>query len=48
MLLSLVPSPFTVAMIAIDMPAAISQYSIPVAPDLSFRKAFSFRVMPDL
>src|SRR5262245_50721692 len=36
--LSLEPSPCTVAIMATEMPAAISPYSIAVAPDSSFRK----------
>jgi hypothetical protein len=36
--LSLLPRPFTTAMIASAMPAAIKPYSIAVAPDSSFRK----------
>jgi hypothetical protein len=35
LLLRLVPRPFTTATIAIEMPAAISPYSIAVAPDSS-------------
>jgi|tagenome__1003787_1003787.scaffolds.fasta_scaffold18692835_1 hypothetical protein len=35
--LILLPKPFTVAMIAIDMPAAIKPYSIALAPDSSRR-----------
>ncbi len=37
LLLSLVPRPFTIAMIASEMPAAISPYSMAVAPDSSVR-----------
>ena len=37
LLLSLVPSPFTIAMMASEMPAAISPYSMAVAPDSSVR-----------
>ena len=37
MLLRLVPNPFTVAMIAIEIPAAIRPYSIAVAPASSDR-----------
>src|SRR3954454_18082096 len=33
-----VPRPLTTVMIAIEMPAAISPYSMAVAPDWSFRK----------
>lgn len=33
-----VPKPFTTAMIATEMPAAINPYSIAVAPDSFFRK----------
>src|SRR6516165_5809945 len=36
--ISLVPRPFTTAMIATEMPAAIRPYSIAVAPDSSFTK----------
>jgi len=36
--LRLLPSPFTAAMIASEMPAAIRPYSIAVAPDSSDRK----------
>lgn len=46
MLLSFVPTPFTVAMIAIDMPAAIRPYSIAVAQDSSFRKALNVCMTP--
>jgi len=38
--LSRVPSPFTVEMIAGEMPAAISPYSIAVAPDSSAKNLF--------
>jgi len=38
LVLSLVPIPFTTEMIASAMPAAISPYSIAVAPDSSARK----------
>jgi len=38
MLLRLVPRPFTAAMIASEMPAAISPYSIAVAPVSSCQK----------
>jgi hypothetical protein len=38
LVLSLVPRPFTTAMIASAMPAAISPYSIAVAPVSSARK----------
>jgi hypothetical protein len=37
LVLSLVPSPFTIAMIVGEMPAAISLYSMAVAPDPSAR-----------
>jgi hypothetical protein len=37
-LVSLTPRPFTTAMIATEMPAAIRPYSIAVAPELSFKK----------
>jgi hypothetical protein len=37
LVLILVPSPFTTAMIANEMPAAIKPYSIAVAPDSSAR-----------
>ena len=36
-MLTLLPSPFTAAMIASAMPAAIKPYSIAVAPDSSCR-----------
>ena len=36
--LSLVPTPLTAAMITEAMPAAISAYSMAVAPELSFKK----------
>jgi hypothetical protein len=39
LVLSLPPSPFTIAMIASEMPAAIKPYSIAVAPDQSARKS---------
>jgi hypothetical protein len=35
---NLVPRPFTTAMIATEMPAAIRPYSMAVAPDSSFTK----------
>src|SRR3954468_40650 len=38
LLFRLAPRPFTIAMIASEMPAAISPYSIAVAPDSSFTK----------
>jgi hypothetical protein len=38
---SLVPRPFTTAMIATEIPAAIRPYSIAVAPDSSCRKLLS-------
>jgi hypothetical protein len=40
--LSFVPRPLTTEMIAIEMPAAISPYSMAVAPDSSPRNALSF------
>jgi hypothetical protein len=40
--LSFVPSPFTAAMMASEMPAAINPYSIAVAPDSS---AMNFRMI---
>jgi hypothetical protein len=43
---SFVPMPFTTAMMATEMPAAIKPYSMAVAPDSSFRKASSFVTMP--
>jgi hypothetical protein len=43
---SFVPMPFTTAMMATEMPAAIKPYSMAVAPDSSFRKALSFVTMP--
>jgi hypothetical protein len=36
---SVVPKPLTTAIIAMELPAAISPYSIAVAPDSLFRKA---------
>jgi hypothetical protein len=39
LVLSLLPSPFTTAMMASEMPAAINPYSIAVAPDSSARNA---------
>jgi hypothetical protein len=39
LVLSLVPSPLTTAMIASEMPAAIRPYSMAVAPDSSARNA---------
>jgi hypothetical protein len=42
LVLSSVPSPFTAAMMASEMPAAINPYSIAVAPDSS---AMNFRVI---
>ena len=36
---SFVPRPFTAAMIASEIPAAIRPYSIAVAPDSSFRNS---------
>ena len=38
LVLSEVPRPFTTAMIATEIPAAIKPYSIAVAPELSFKK----------
>jgi hypothetical protein len=38
---SFVPRPFTTAMIAIEMPAAIRPYSMAVAADSSCKKALS-------
>ncbi len=43
--LSFVPMPFTAVMIAIEIPAATSPYSMAVAPELSFRKALNFAIM---
>jgi hypothetical protein len=37
--LSWVPRPLTIAMIATEMPAAIRPYSIAVAPDAFFKNA---------
>lgn len=37
--MSFVPRPFTTVMMAMEMPAAISPYSMAVAPDWSLRKA---------
>jgi hypothetical protein len=42
LVLSLVPSPFTIAMIASEMPAAIRPYSMAVAPDWSARNLRMF------
>jgi hypothetical protein len=39
----LVPRPFTIAMIASEMPAAIRPYSIAVAPDSSDKKTKTVR-----
>ncbi len=39
LVLSLVPSPFTTAMMASEIPAAIRPYSMAVAPDSSARNA---------
>ena len=39
--LRLVPRPFTAAMIASEMPAAIRPYSMAVAPDSSYTKRAS-------
>jgi hypothetical protein len=50
MLLRFVPRPFTVAMIAIEIPAAISPYSMAVAPE-SFRqkpKTNFFIILPSI
>jgi len=44
--LSFVPRPFTTVMMAMEIPAAISPYSMAVAPDSSFRNALSFPAMP--
>jgi hypothetical protein len=41
----LLPSPFTTAMIASEIPAAINPYSIAVAPDSSARKALNVLVI---
>jgi hypothetical protein len=41
LVLSLPPNPFTAAMIASAMPAAINPYSIAVAPDWSVTKALN-------
>ena len=41
MVFSFVPRPFTTAMTAIEMPAAIRPYSMAVAPDSSRRNACS-------
>ena len=41
LVLSFVPSPFTTAMMASEMPAAIRPYSMAVAPDSSARNARS-------
>lgn len=46
LLLSLVPSPFTAAMIASAMPAAIKPYSIAVAPVSSRQNFVSNRTNP--
>lgn len=43
MLLRFVPSPFTATMMAIEMPAAISPYSIAVAPEVSDRNFITMR-----
>jgi hypothetical protein len=40
---SFVPRPFTTAMIAIEMPAAIRPYSMAVAADSSCKKAVELR-----
>jgi hypothetical protein len=42
-----VPVPFKTVMIAIAMPDAMRPYSMAVAPDSSFRKAWSCLVMPE-
>jgi hypothetical protein len=50
LVLSVEPRPFTVAMIASAIPAAIRPYSIAVAPDSSFTKraiTFFIRVTPE-
>jgi hypothetical protein len=41
--LRLVPTPFTTAIIATAMPDAMRPYSMAVAPDSSLRKAVNFR-----
>jgi hypothetical protein len=41
----LLPTPFTVAMIASAIPAAINPYSTAVAPDSSARKFFNTRII---
>jgi hypothetical protein len=41
--LRLVPTPFTAAMIATAMPDAMRPYSMAVAPESSFRNAANFR-----
>jgi hypothetical protein len=43
--LSWVPRPFTTAMIATEMPAAIKPYSIAVAPDSSDRNCMILRMI---
>ena len=42
LVLRLLPNPFTVTIMAIDMPAAIRPYSMAVAPDSS-RKNFAIK-----
>ena len=46
--LSWLPTPFTAAMIAIAMPAAIKPYSIAVAPDSSFKNLTTKAFIVDL
>ena len=43
LVLRLAPRPFTIAMIASEMPAAIRPYSIAVAPDSSDKKLKTVR-----
>ena len=43
MVLRFVPSPFTATMMAIEMPAAISPYSMAVAPEVSERNSIIIR-----
>jgi hypothetical protein len=45
MVFKLLPSPLTTAMIASAIPAAISPYSMAVAPDSSFQNLKKERVM---
>ena len=44
--LSFVPTPFTIVMMAIEMPAAIRPYSMAVAAVSSLRKARNFCIIP--